>query len=130
MTNTEVVQAAYEAFGQGDIPGLLSHLDSDITWVHPDNDDIPWAGSYRGHDGVIKFFTAIGENVDFLAFEPRAFVAEEDKVVVLGYEKNRHKHTGREWETDWTHAFTLKDGKVVSFQEYTDTAAVAEGCRS
>ena len=130
MNNTETIQAAYAAFGSGDIPGLLSHLDPNVQWDHAGPDTIPWAGSFRGHDGVVKFFTAIGENADFISFEPRAFVAEGEKVIVLGHESIKHKGTGRGWETDWTHAFTLKDGKVTSFREYTDTATIADACRS
>ena len=91
--------------------------------------DIPWAGSFRGHDGVMQFFTAIGTNCEFLAFEPATFLADQDKVVVLGSERIKHKGTGREWETPWAHVFTVKDGKITGFREYTDTAVIVAACR-
>ncbi len=123
--NTKVVQDAYAAFGSGDMPGMLALLTEDVQWDHAGPSDIPWAGSFRGHDGVGKFFTAIGENCDFLAFEPQTFLADQDRVVVLGSERIKLKANGREWETPWCHVFTVKDGKVTAFREYTDTAAIA-----
>jgi ketosteroid isomerase-like protein len=125
--NTKVVQEAYAAFGGGDIPGLLAKLDENVEWTYPAHPAIPWAGEFKGHDGVLKFVGAIGESVDFLAFEPRTFIAEGDKVVVLGYQKMRNKASGEEWDATWAHVFTLKDGRVTSFREYPDTAAVAKG---
>jgi ketosteroid isomerase-like protein len=128
--NSKIVQEAYAAFGRGDIPGLLAMLSEDVQWDHAGPSEIPWAGSFRGHDGVVKFFTAIGENCDFLSFEPQTFLADQDRVVVLGSEKIKHKVSGREWETPWAHVYTVKDGKITTFREYTDTAAVAAACRS
>lgn len=125
--NVKIVQDAYAAFGSGDMPGFLAQLDEGVEWVHPSHPAIPWGGEFKGHDGVLKFFGAIGESGDFLAFEPRTFVADGDHVVVLGYEKVKNKATGKEWETNWAHDFTVKNGKIVAFREYTDTAAVAGG---
>ncbi len=41
----------------------------------------------------------------------------------------RVKATGRSYETDWVHVFTLREGAVAEFREYADTAAVAEAFR-
>lgn len=127
--NTKLIQDAYGAFGRGDIPGLLSTLSDDVAWEHAESADIPWADKFKGHDGVMKFFTALGETVDFLAFEPHTFIADGDTVVVPGREKAKHKTNGREWATDWVHVFTVKHGKVTNFHEYTNTATVATAFR-
>ncbi len=37
----------------------------------------------------------------------------------------RIKATGRTAENPWVMAFTLRDGRVVRFREYDDTASVA-----
>ena len=34
-TNRQIIQSAYEKFGSGDIPGLLSLLDENILWEVP-----------------------------------------------------------------------------------------------
>lgn len=123
--NLQIVQDIYRAFGNGDIPAMLTRLADDIEWEHPGPSEIPWAGSFHGHDGVVSFFTAIMENADFLGFEPQTFLGDGDRVLVLGTETLKNKANDREWYTAWCHDYTLQDGKVTKFREFTDTAAVA-----
>lgn len=58
-------------------------------------------------------------------FEPREFIAQGDQVVVLGEERMRIKATGRIAENRWVMVFALRDGRIVRFREFDDTAAVA-----
>lgn len=60
---------------------------------------------------------------EMLEFQPQEFIAEGDKVVVLGHGRWRAKSTGQTAESDWVHVFTRRNGKTVSFREYSDTAA-------
>ena len=59
----------------------------------------------------------------------REFVAQGDKVVVLGHYVWHVKATGKEWESDFVHALSVRDGKMTRFQEYTDTAAFGDAFR-
>ena len=124
-SNLEIIQEAYAAFGRGDIPAVLSIEDPNTELEIAGPKEIPWAGSFRGHDGAKKYFAAIEAGAEFEAFEPRTFLAQGENVVVLGFEKVRSKRTGRSYENHWVHAFTLADGKIVKFREYCDTATVA-----
>ena len=123
--NVEVVQQAYAAFGAGDLQKLLGLMTADVVWEFPESKVIPWAGTFRGPNDVARFFAAIMEHSEPQAFEPLQFVASEDRVVALGRERFRVKATGRTWECQWAHAMTVRDGKIASFREYTDTAAMA-----
>jgi hypothetical protein len=123
--NLRIIQQAYAAFGRGDLPGLLALLSSDVEWQHPEVANVPWAGSFRGTDKVAGFFAAVAKAADIESFEPQHFIAQGDRVVVLGRERVRVKSTGRSYETEWAHAYVLRDGKVTQFREYTDTARVA-----
>jgi ketosteroid isomerase-like protein len=124
--NKRTVQSIFEAFGRGDIPGVLGHLSEDVTWKAPGPEVIPYFGDRRGHAGATEFFVQLGTNVDFEHFEPAAFVAEGDKVVVLGRERGRVKRTGKSFDNDWALVFTFGGGKVTGFQCYENTAAIAE----
>jgi ketosteroid isomerase-like protein len=125
--NVDVVQQAYAAFGRGDIPGLLSLLDADITWEASGPSDLPTAGRRRGHTAVGEFFTALVSMSDIKRFEPRDFIAQGDRVVVLGEETEVIKATGGTVENRWVHIFTVRSGKIVAFEEVFDaTARVAE----
>lgn len=125
MTNAEVVQAAYAAFAKGDVPGMLTYIDGDVKWEFSGPADIPWSGSFRGHDGVMQFFSSLTDEMDFLQFQPYAFVSDGNRVIVLGREILRHKQTGQELPTEWAQAFTVVNEKITAFREYTDTAATA-----
>lgn len=128
-SNIDIVKQGYAAFGQGDIPGILALNDASTEWTLPGASHVPWAGTFRGHDELQKFFAVLATSVEFEAFEPRQFLGDGDTVVVLGYEKGRVKETGKAFELHWVHVHTLSGGKTTHFLEYTDTAAVAEACR-
>ena len=125
--NKRTVREIFEAFGRGDIAGVLEHVSEDVTWRAPGPDVVTYFGDRRGHAGATEFFVQLGTNVDFEHFEPGAFIAEDDKVVVLGRERGRVKRTGKSFDNDWALVFTFDGGgKVAGFQCYENTAAIAE----
>ena len=75
---------------------------------------------------VLNKYTNIKLQIDIAFFEPAEFIAQGDKVVVLGSSKATVKSTSRSYETDWVHVFTVKDGKVTNFAEFFDTAAATK----
>lgn len=123
--NIAIVQQAYTNFKSGNIPALLAQLSDDVTWQLPEMENVPFGGKRTTPAGVGEFFALIAENEEPLQFEPREIVAQGDKVVSLGYYKWRLKANGREFDSDFAHVFTIRDGKVVAFHEYMDTAACA-----
>lgn len=122
--NLEVVRRGYDAFGRGDMDALLSSFDEQIEWVTPGPQDLATSGRRRGRQQVAEFFAAVNEIFDIQRFEPKEFIAQGDRVMVLGDETVRVKATGKVLDDDWAHVFTLRNGKIVAFQEYIDTAAV------
>jgi uncharacterized protein len=123
--NVQLVKDGYAAFARGDIQGLVALFAEDIEWVIP-GAGLPLAGTYRGHAGVASFFQKLADDGDILAFEPRHFVAQGDRVLVVGWERARVKATNRTFQSDWVMAFTVRNGKVTKFHEYSDTQAIAE----
>ena len=124
--NIGVVQSGYAAFGRGDIPGLLSLLDANVEWTTPGAADLPTAGTRRGPAAVGDFFRALSELIDFEQFEPQSFLADGDRVVVLGIDRYKVKGgSGKSLSEAWCHVFTIRNGKIAAFQEYIDTAAFA-----
>ena len=125
--NKQIVQAAYAAFGRGDIQSILSQLSDDVDWFLPGSPEIlPAAGRRQGHEQVAQFFSTLNETMEFTSFEPQEFIAQGDKVVVLGKSSARIKTNGNTIESDWVHVHTVRDGKIVNFHEYYDTAAFNE----
>lgn len=120
--NVQIVKNAYQKFLEGDVPGLLNLLSEDVHWKTPEIENAPFGGVKNGHAGAGEFFAQLdaAENVD--KFEPKEFIAQDDRVIALGRYGATVKETGRSYETDWVHVFTVKDGKITSFTEFFDNA--------
>ena len=91
--NTRLVQGAYEAFGRGDMAAFAEVMADDIEWVDPgDPDDDPNAGTFRGKEAVLGWFGGLASTLDYTTFEPREFIAQNDKVPgVLRGDGSRHR---------------------------------------
>ncbi len=123
--NISIAQQAYAHFKNGDIAALLGILSDDVQWTLPEIDNVPFAGTRRGRAAVADFFSTLAAVQDVLEFEPLDFTAQNDKVVVQGRYRWQIKENGREYGSQWAHVFTVRDGRVVAFQEYMDTAVAA-----
>lgn len=128
--NVKLVQSLYEAFGKGDVGRIVESASADVEWgIVGRPQDCPCFGKRKGKDGVADFFKTVGATWDFKQFSPREFIASGDRVVVLGAYEMTHRTTGKPFQSEWTHVFLVKDGKIASFTEFTDTARAAEANR-
>jgi ketosteroid isomerase-like protein len=127
--NIDVVRKGYEAFGRGDMNGLLAQFDADIEWRTPGPADLPTAGQRRGHAGVQEFFAKLFAIVDIQRFDTRQFIAQGDRVMVIGDETTLVKATGTKMEFRFVHAYTVRNGKVVAFEEYADISPLVAELR-
>ncbi len=128
--NTHLAQSAYEAFGRGDMAALGAVMADDIEWVVPgDPDDNPDAGTFKGKEAVLGWFGGLASSLDFTTFEPREFIAQNDKVVSLLYAEATVRNTGRAFVNHEAHVWTFRDGKLARFRIYFDTAAAAAAHR-
>jgi uncharacterized protein len=127
MENTEIVQKAYEAFGRGDVTTIMEMIDEDVEWILPGDMEMSpnILGRRRGKEVVRQWFGQLAVDMEFEEFTPMEFIAQNDKVAVMGHSRTRVKATGKVAESDWMQVFTIKDGKVIRFQEYFDTYARA-----
>jgi uncharacterized protein len=121
--NIQIVKDAYAAFGRGDIQGLLALFAEDIEWIIPG--EWPLAGTYRGRAGVAGLFQKVSEMLEISFLETREFVAQGDRVLVVGFSGGRVKGTNRTYEHHEVLAFTVRNGKVTNVREYIDTLALA-----
>jgi len=129
--NIGLVQSLYAAFGRGEIATITNAMAPDSTWeIVGRASDFPTLGLRRGAAGVQSFFETVGQHLDFADFSPKEFYSADDMVFVLGHYAMTVKSTGKPLESDWIHVFSIRDGKVTAFREFTDTAKAAEAYRS
>lgn len=123
--NVEVVKNAYAAFQRGDIAAVLASLDPGILWrgVIGAGPHVPMAGERHGTNEVADFFKSVGENIRFSQFEPRQYLTQSDKVVTLGHYRGTAP-SGRSFDSDFVMVFTMRNGKVVEFQEFLDSSQI------
>ena len=121
-TPTEIVQGLYAAFGRGDVPALLDLLSDDVEWTHRGSIGLAYMGTVKGKPAVTRWFGQVAELDGIQAFEPREFLAGPDHVTVLGWERTVSRASGRTFETEWVHVFSVRDGRVSRFWGMYDTA--------
>ena len=121
--NVQVVKDFFAALGRRDKQGLLALSAEDIEWIVP-GEDWPLAGTHRGHAGLTSLLQKVSETVE-TSTEPREFVAQGDRVFVVGFATGRIKATNRTFEDHWVFAITVRNGKLTNVREYVDTQALA-----
>jgi ketosteroid isomerase-like protein len=122
--NVSVLKELYAAFGRGDVAAIGRLMSESVEWVHPGPKTIPFAGTFKGMEGVQRFFQIAGESIEVKDQKLLGFLEKGDQVAVLGFEHMKVKATGREYQSNWVHLYTLQDGRVVRFEEFIDTAAL------
>ena len=123
--NIEVVRGMYEAFGAGDIAGIIARQAEDTVWDHSGPPGNPLNRVFEGHAGVGEFFEILGGTQETLEFEPKEFFASGDRVVAVGFFRFRVTATGKEWESDWAMTYTLRDGLITHWRPIFDMSAEA-----
>ena len=122
--NSQVVKDFFAAIGSGDKQGLLSLVAEDIEWIIP-GEDWPLAGTHRGHAGLADVLQKATEEVEMTYPEPPEYVAQGDRVMVVGVATGKIKATNKPFKDDWVFAITVRNGKVTKIREYIDTQALA-----
>lgn len=123
--NVQTVQQVYAAWQRGDIPAVLDAFTDDIAWLMPGPSEIvPHAGTYRGREQMAQYFAVLSETLEFEQYELAEFVAQGEKVVVLGRSRGRARATGNSFADNYAHYFELRGGKIARMRYYSDTAAI------
>ena len=126
--NVQIVKDFFAAMGSGDKRGLLALSAEDIEWIIP-GEDWPLAGTHRGHAGLADLHQKASEMLETSFPTPFEFVAQGDRVLVIGFAKGKIKATNRTFEDDWVFAITVRNGKLTNIREYIDTQALARASK-
>ena len=122
--NVQIVKNFIAALGRRDKQALLALVAGDIEWIIP-GDDWPLAGTHRGHAGLENLLQQANETIETSFPEPPEFIAQGDRVFVVGFATGRIKATNRTWEDHWVFDINVRNGKLTRVREYVDTQALA-----
>ena len=126
--NIQTVKDFFAAIGRGDREALLALAAEDIEWIIP-GADWPLAGTRHGHAGLVDLLETASKSIE-TSTEPREFVAQGDRVLVVGFARGKIKATNKTFEDDCIFAITVRDGKLTSIREYIDTQALARASKA
>jgi uncharacterized protein len=122
--NVQIVKDFFAAMGGSDRQDLLALCAEDIEWIIP-GEDWPLAGTHRGHAGLTDFLQKASETVETSFPEPPEYVAEGDRVLVVGFARGKIKATNKMCEDHFVFAITVRNGNLTNIREYIDTQALA-----
>lgn len=92
-------------------------------------DALPYGGTWRGHDGLARFFLRMGEVWEAFDMVEQEFLATGETAVVLTQVRARARATGRELGFPILQTITVKDGRITEVRPfYWDTRAIADAC--
>ena len=124
MGDADVVRSFYERVGSGDLPGGLALIADDCRWKEMES--FGHAGVYVGPDAVRDdIFRRIGAEWAPFGLEVDEVLDAGSAVVGVGTYSGTCKETGKSFTARVVHLFRVQDGKIVSFEQFTDTAAIA-----
>ena len=130
QNNVEIIRAMYDAFASGDVPSVLATLDPQIEWREADNFIYADGNPYIGPNAVLEgVFMRLATDWDGFSVAPSEILDAGEIVVARGYYSGTHKKTGKHVQAQMAHFFTFRDGKVIKFQQYTDTAQFEHAIR-
>jgi ketosteroid isomerase-like protein len=110
-------------------------------WMDMIADDVRWRSLGDGAAGaeftkecgskqeVLRYFEQMGAQWTLISYDANEFIAQGDCVVMLGSCEWKHRQTGKAVKTPKVDVMRFRDGKIVDFMEYYDTAAVSAATR-
>ena len=122
--NVQIVKDFFAAMGSYNEQDLLALTAEDIEWIIP-GEGWPLAGTYRGHAELAAVLKKASKEVEMKYPKPPEFVAQGDRVLVVGVATGKIKATNKAFKDDWVFDITVRDGKVKNIREYIDTQALA-----
>ena len=115
--NVEIVKRGFDAFNQEGVEGLLPFVHPEFVATTPPALAAE-PDTYRGVDGIRRYFDSFYEAMDEIWWEPHHFHQVGDRVVVEFTLHARGKSTGLEFGQRAVQVWELRDGKGIGLDLY------------
>ncbi|MBO9616424.1 MAG: nuclear transport factor 2 family protein [Dyadobacter sp.] len=124
MTNLEIIKGTYEG-GSSEENGknLAKYVADTIIWIEAKG--FPYAGRYIGLEAITQnVFSRLASEWINYKFTPEGYLADQDKVVAYGTYSGTYKITNKYFSARVAHLWKLKDGRIISFEQFVDSVPV------
>jgi hypothetical protein len=129
--NVGVIDNLYKNFDTGNIESVLASLDANVVWNEAEGNAYADGNPYIGPDAVLNgIFARVGEEWDgFKVVKIELHDMSNNQVLATLRYNGTYKKTKKYIDAQVAHLWTLKDGKVISFQQYVDTKQLADAAK-
>ncbi|KQV49302.1 ketosteroid isomerase [Pelomonas sp. Root1217] len=123
-SNLQIVSDHYAASARGDVLAMMADMAPDVAWTEMAG--FPCAGTWIGPAAVVSnVFAVLGRDWDDYRFTLEQLIDGGEQLVALGHYSGRHRATDKDLHARVAHVWRLKAGRVVAFEQFTDTLLVA-----
>jgi ketosteroid isomerase-like protein len=119
--NHAALSGIYAHYARGDAGPIFAALADDVVWS-TEGSGLPWSGRFVGPAGVKEYFEKLGAACEGCGYEVERLLADEEWVVALATVHIRIRATGKTEAFRKVDAIRMKDGRIVEFREYYDSA--------
>ena len=139
MAAADILKAYFASFREHDWKAKIPHFfTEDAEYIcfatermSPETKfAIPWAGVWKGHQGVIDFQTLLNENFEVRGFEDHTYIEDGDNIAMFGVLKFTARATNRNVDSDMAAHVKLRDGRIAYYHFYEDTFAIVHAFRT
>ena len=116
--NVEALRRVFDAFNSGDLATALAFIDPEFdAEVPPEFSAEP--DTYRGHDGVRRYFQSFQDAMTEIRFQPERFWDAGQSVVVAARLTAQGRQTAIPVEQRLAQVWGIREGKAVSVRTYS-----------
>ena len=128
MSNVQLAKDIYAAFGSGNIPTVLAGFHPEIEWRQAEGNPYKRDGAaWVGPQAVLeKLFMRLGSEWEAFTVTVRTLHDAGEHVVMEGRYTGLYKPSGKSIDAQMCHVLRFRGGKLLSFQQYVDTAQLQE----
>jgi uncharacterized protein len=124
--NVELIRRGLEAFNSEDMERILAFVDPGFeTEVSGELSAEP--DTYRGHDGIRRYFESFRDAMDEIRFQPERFWDAGEAVVVALRLTAKGRQTAIRVEQRIAQVWSVRDGRAIGVRTYT---SIAEALRA
>ena len=129
-TPHEKVSAFYEALAAGNVPAALNILGDTVEWHEAAGMPYQAADPYRGASQIAENVLArITTDIQDLSLNNRELLSLGASVLAIGSYTGTATRSGRTIDLPYAHVWTVDDGVVTEFRQYTDAGAFRAAIR-
>jgi ketosteroid isomerase-like protein len=107
-------------------PEFLANLTDDVTFEAAGSRELlPWAGRWKGPEGLKSFRTLLGTRVKYNSWKPLAWFRDGDTVIEHAHATGTARESGLPFETDLLRLWVFRERKVSRMVTMYDTLSYA-----